>query len=106
VFTYLCGVLLLAKEIGIQVNLMDVAGATALTYFITIIPLSINGYGLRELAILAFYTHFGASSEQATLLALITRFLFLLVSLPGALWVGKILPREARSKPGQDEDLG
>jgi uncharacterized membrane protein YbhN (UPF0104 family) len=106
VFTYLCGLLLLAKEIGIPVNLMDVAGATALTYFITIIPLSINGYGLRELAILAFYTHFGASTEQATLLALITRVLFLLVSLPGALWVGKILPGKVRSKPGLNEGHG
>ena len=47
-------VLILAKELGIPVTLTDVAGATALTYFITMVPLSINGYGLRELAILSF----------------------------------------------------
>jgi uncharacterized membrane protein YbhN (UPF0104 family) len=98
VFSYLCCVLILAKAIGIPVNLMDIAGATALTYFITMIPLSINGYGIRELAIMGFYTHFGASAEQATVLALTTRFLFLLVSLPGFLWVGKMMP-------GVDRDL-
>jgi uncharacterized membrane protein YbhN (UPF0104 family) len=96
VFSYLCCVLLLAKGIGIPVNLMDIAGATALTYFITMIPLSINGYGIRELAVMGFYTHFGASTEQATVLALTTRFLFLLVSLPGFLWVGKVMPGAGR----------
>jgi len=106
VFTYLCGVLILAKDLGIPVSLADVAGATALTYFITIIPLSINGYGIRELAILVFYTYFGATSEQAILLALITRFLFLLVSLPGALWVGRVLPTKLKAENAPDEGIG
>jgi len=106
VITYLSGVLLLATEIGIPVSLMDVAGATALTYFITIIPLSINGYGIRELTILAFYTHFGASSEQATILALITRFMFLIVSLPGAIWVGRVLPVKLPPNRSSRKDFG
>lgn len=104
VITYLAGILILAHEIGIPVSLVDVAGATALTYFITLIPLSINGYGIRELAILAFYTHFGATTEQAVLFALITRFLFLIASLPGALWVGGVFPTK-RNEREPDRDL-
>jgi uncharacterized membrane protein YbhN (UPF0104 family) len=105
VLTYLIGVLILAKDLGIPVTLTDVAGATALTYFITMVPLSINGYGLRELAILSFYTHFGATSEQAALLALITRFMFLLVSLPGSLWVGDVLSRERKFMQSFEKDI-
>lgn len=87
-------VLMIAMEMGIPVSITDVIGASTLIYFITMIPVSINGYGLRELAILSFYTHFGASAEQATALALVTRFLYLIVSLPGSLWVGEVLHRE------------
>jgi uncharacterized membrane protein YbhN (UPF0104 family) len=101
--SYMYGVLILAKGLGIPVTYVDVVGATTLTYFITIVPLSINGYGIRELAILSFYTHFGASTEQATVLALITRFLFLLVSLPGAFGVGSVL-QSNRSPSHQIEE--
>jgi uncharacterized membrane protein YbhN (UPF0104 family) len=94
VLFYTVSVLILANELGIPVSLTDVVGASALTYFITMIPISINGYGLRELTILSFYTHFGATSEQATALALVTRFLFLLVSLPGSLWVGEAIHKD------------
>ncbi len=90
VLSYTVAVLILAEGLGIPVSLKDVLGASALTYFITMIPISINGYGLRELTILSFYTHFGASLEQATVLALITRLQFLLVSLPGTFGVSGI----------------
>jgi uncharacterized membrane protein YbhN (UPF0104 family) len=105
VFTYLVGVFLLAREIAIPVSLRDVAGAAALTYFITIIPLSINGYGIRELVILMFYTHFGATTEQATLLALVTRIMFLVVSLPGAFSVGAVVQSKSKIVGEPVEDI-
>jgi uncharacterized membrane protein YbhN (UPF0104 family) len=86
-------VLILAREMGIPVSLKDVIGATTLIYFITMVPISIIGFGLRELAILSFYTHFGATSEQATALALVTRIIYMMVSLPGSLWVGDVLQK-------------
>ena len=91
VFSYLVGVWILARGLGMDVSLGDVAGVTALTYFLTIVPVSINGYGLRELAIVGLYTQAGSTAEQASALALITRAFFLLVSLPGAAWAGKII---------------
>lgn len=97
-------VLLLAKQMGIPVSLLDVIGATTLIYFITMVPVSINGYGLRELAILSFYTHFGATNEQATALALVTRFLYMIVSLPGALWVGEAVQKDPVIVSGYAKD--
>jgi len=104
VLVWFCAVFLIAIGLNIPVSLKDVAGASSLVYFLTLIPLSINGYGIRELAIVAFYTHFGASTEQATALALITRFFYLFVSLPGALWVGKVVPEEVRIKTKRPEE--
>jgi uncharacterized membrane protein YbhN (UPF0104 family) len=81
----------LATGLGITVSLAEVAGISAITYYLTIIPLSINGYGIRELAIVGLYTQLGSTTEQASALALITRFVFMLVSLLGVIWVGKVL---------------
>lgn len=89
---------LLAQGLGMSVTLTEVVGASALSYYITIIPLSINGYGIRELTIVVLYTQLGAMVEQSSALALLSRFIYLIVSLLGALWVGEILKSE-----GQDE---
>ncbi len=92
---YLAAVWIVAQGLDIRVTIFDVAGATAVTYFLTLIPISINGYGVRELGMLALYVQLGASPEQAAALAILTRALLVAVSLPGALWVGGIL-RDAR----------
>jgi hypothetical protein len=91
VFSHLVGIWILAGGLGMDVSLVDVAGVAALTYFLTIVPVSINGYGIRELAIVGLYTQAGSTPEQASALALITRAYFLLVSLPGAVWAGKVI---------------
>jgi uncharacterized membrane protein YbhN (UPF0104 family) len=87
VLCYLLAVLAVARGLAIEVDLAQVAGATGLTYLITLIPISINGYGLREAGMLALYVQLGATPEQASALALITRALMMLVSLPGAAWL-------------------
>jgi uncharacterized membrane protein YbhN (UPF0104 family) len=86
---------ILAQGLGMTVTLAEVVGASAITYYLTIIPLSINGYGIRELAVVGLYIQLGSTAEQASALALLTRFIFMFVSLFGALWVGKVL--EARN---------
>lgn len=91
ILSYLVSVLLVARGLHIPVGLADVAGATALTYFLTLVPLSINAYGIRELGILALYGQLGASPEQAAALALITRSLMVIASLPGAFGLGSVL---------------
>ena len=67
-------------------------GINVLTYLLTLLPISVNGYGVREVAMTTLYMQLGASLEQASTLALITRFFMLMETLPGALWLPQILP--------------
>ncbi len=63
-----------------------------LTYFVTLIPISINGLGVQELSMTFLLIQLGGltSSESATI-ALLTRVLFILTSLPGAFFLPSIL---------------
>lgn len=83
IFVYVLFIWLLARNLGIDVSFTQVAGITAVTYFVALIPFTINAYGLRELSVIALYTSVGASTEQAAALALLSRFLILISSLPG-----------------------
>jgi uncharacterized membrane protein YbhN (UPF0104 family) len=85
------GVWIIAKGIGIPVALYQVMAISALVYVVTLLPISINGYGLREVAVTALYIQIGATLEQASTLALLTRILALVATLPGALWLSQTL---------------
>jgi uncharacterized membrane protein YbhN (UPF0104 family) len=90
------GVWVISRGLGIQIALYQVMGINVLTYLLTLLPVSVNGYGVREVAMAALYMQLGATLEQASTLALITRFFMLLQTLPGVVWLPKILPaREA-----------
>jgi uncharacterized membrane protein YbhN (UPF0104 family) len=78
---------LIARQLGMDVSFWQVAAVQTVTYFLSVLPISVNGIGLRETAYTTFYTLLGATLEQASTLALVTRFLTLLVTVPGALWL-------------------
>jgi len=70
-----------------------ISGLWSLVYFVTLIPISINGLGVQEVAnTFAFSTLGGASEDSAVILALLFRTLVMLASLPGALFISGILP--------------
>jgi hypothetical protein len=106
VLCYLLAVWTVARGLSIDVGLEQVAGATGITYLLTIIPVSINGYGVREAGMLALYVQLGASPEQASALALITRAMMMLVSLPGAAWLGGIMAGEAKRSDPEKGEIG
>lgn len=91
IFAYFLALWILARGLGMQIELYQVMGTTAITYLISLLPISINGYGLREVAITTLYIHLGAGIEQASALAIISRALILITTLPGALWISPIL---------------
>ncbi len=103
VLCFLVAVWGLAQGLGMPVGLRDVAGATGLTYFISLIPFSINAYGLREISVVIFYTELGSTPEQAAALALLTRLILIVVSLPGAVFLSSVIhqavPRAAVDQP-------
>ena len=92
IFVVYLGVWLLALALGIPVQLYQVMGVSTATYLITLLPISVNGYGLREFTVTALYMQLGATLEQASTLALVTRFFSLVETLPGALWLSQIIP--------------
>ena len=79
----------IATALGIPVAWYEVAGTTVISYTVTLLPFSLNGYGLREVTITGLYGLLGATTAQAVTLALVTRFLMMSATLPGALWVGE-----------------
>ena len=91
IFIYLA-IYFLLMGIDHYVSFWLVAGLYTLTYFVTLIPISINGLGVQELSLALLFTQLGGltSSESATI-ALLTRVLFILASLPGAFFLPSIL---------------
>ena len=88
--------------LGENISYGLVAGIWSLAYFVTIIPVSINGYGVQELS-LTFLLSRVAGMAPATSLtaAVLIRVLFLLASLPGAVF----LPTVLAAMSGSNEDL-
>ncbi len=90
-FIYLA-IYLLLLGIDHHVSYSLVAGLYTLTYFVTLFPISINGLGVQELSMTFLLTQLGglSSSESATV-ALLTRVMFIVTSLPGAFFLPSIL---------------
>jgi len=81
---------LIARQLGMDINFWQVMAVQTVTYFLAVLPISVNAYGVREVTYTALFTTLGASLEQASALAVITRFLIVLVTIPGAIWVSNI----------------
>lgn len=98
-FIYLA-IYLLLRGIDHHVSYWLVAGLYTLTYFVTLFPISINGLGVQELSMTFLLTQLGglSSSESATV-ALLTRMLFIITSLPGAFFLPSILTAMNNKKP-------
>ncbi|MEX2143238.1 MAG: lysylphosphatidylglycerol synthase transmembrane domain-containing protein [Anaerolineales bacterium] len=77
-----------------------VAGLQSLVYVVTLIPISISGWGVQEFSIsYAFTALGGVDPANSLVLALMLRTLYILVSLPGALVLSDVLPGMAKARP-------
>jgi glycosyltransferase 2 family protein len=75
-----------------------IGGLYSLVYFVTLIPISINGYGLQEFSMTIIFSNLGrASISEGLAAALLFRTIMMLVSLPGALFVPDILASRRKS---------
>ncbi len=83
---------LVLNSLGDPVPFWKVGGLWVLVYFITLIPISINGLGLQEFSLSLVYTNFaGVSEANSLVLALLMRIMFMTASLPGALFLPEVL---------------
>jgi glycosyltransferase 2 family protein len=82
-----------------SVPFWTIAGILSITYFLTQIPISINGYGVQELSQTYLFVHLaGVSLPNAITLALLIRVIFMIASLPGAFYLPSILTAIDRAK--------
>jgi len=82
----------LLRGMGEQIPFWTVMGMWSAAYFITLLPISINGMGVQELAVTFFYvTIAGISPSSGLTLALLIRILQMIASLPGALFIPDIM---------------
>jgi uncharacterized membrane protein YbhN (UPF0104 family) len=89
---------ILLRGMGEATSIALIGGLWSLSYFITLIPVSINGLGLRELSVTYIFSQLGGIPMETSLtLALILRTLDLLVSLPGAILI-PTLPSNRRDR--------
>lgn len=97
-FTFLI-ISLLLKGMNQPLSFWWIAGLWSLSYFITLVPVSVNGLGVQELSISLLYSHFGGvSAETGLALAVFMRVLPLLASLPGVLFLPEILRPLAKTR--------
>lgn len=87
IFVDFLGTWVIAINLGMPIKYYQVGGVTIIAYLVTLIPISINGYGIREVTITTLYTFLGFSTEAAISLAIITTMINLSASLIGALWL-------------------
>jgi hypothetical protein len=96
---------ILLEGMGEPLSFWLIAGLWAATYFITLLPVSINGIGLQELSATFFYSTLGGISSPSSLtLSLLIRILLMLASLPGAVFIPGILAGEKKRSEKDHED--
>jgi uncharacterized membrane protein YbhN (UPF0104 family) len=91
---------LLIQALGGHVSLALVAGLWSVAYFVTLVPISINGYGVQELSLtFLFSTIAGLSTPTSLTVAVLMRTLYVAVSLVGAAYLPGILSAVDRPEP-------
>lgn len=86
-------------NLGAHASFWLIAGLWSVTYFITLVPISINGYGVQEVVFTLLLSEVvGFVPSVAATIALLIRAYFLLSSLPGTIFLPSILSLLAKQK--------
>jgi glycosyltransferase 2 family protein len=90
---------LFVDDLGSHISFWMIAGLWSLTYFITLIPISINGYGLQELSFTFLMSNVaGLTPAMSLTVAVLIRAYFIIASLPGALFMPSMLSAMAEQR--------
>jgi glycosyltransferase 2 family protein len=91
---------ILIQALGGHVSLSLIAGLWSVAYFVTLVPISINGYGVQELTLtFLFSTVAGLSAPTSLTVAVLMRTLYVAVSLVGAIYLPGILAAVDKPEP-------
>ncbi len=87
-----------------HVSFWLIAGLWSLTYFVTLIPVSINGFGVQELSLTYLLPILGGlDHSESAVIAILIRLTFVVASLPGALFLPSILAEMNKDRAALDE---
>jgi hypothetical protein len=79
-----------ARALGIHISAFDLAVLIPLAGVVQMIPVSVNGFGVREATYSLYFSRIGLPIEAAILLSLTTTALVMLYSLSGAaVYIGR-----------------
>ncbi len=88
---------ILIEGMGERMPFGQIAGLWSLTYFITLLPISINGLGLQEVTITNLFSALGGLQPSTSIsLAILLRVAWMIGSLPGAFTLSGILGNEKK----------
>jgi len=78
----------LAMGVGLDMSWPAISIMVGLVALVATLPISLNGFGIREAGYVSFAVYFGASSESATAMAALWIIVLSLAAMPGAfvLW--------------------
>ncbi|MDQ6990641.1 MAG: lysylphosphatidylglycerol synthase transmembrane domain-containing protein [Mariprofundaceae bacterium] len=78
----------LAMGVGLEMNWAAISIMVGLVALVATLPISLNGFGIREAGYVSFAVYFGGNSESATAMAALWIIVLSLAALPGAfiLW--------------------
>jgi uncharacterized membrane protein YbhN (UPF0104 family) len=97
-------VFLLVTGMGRHVSYWLIAGLWSLTYFVTLVPISVNGYGVQELSLTFLLSVLGGLTHSESLtIAVLIRVLFIITSLPGAFFLPSILAAMNNKQPASTD---
>jgi glycosyltransferase 2 family protein len=91
---------ILIAALGAHVEFWLIAGLWSLAYFVTLVPISINGYGVQELSLTFLFSKVaGLTTATSLTVAVLIRALYIAVSLVGAFYLPGILASVDRREP-------
>jgi hypothetical protein len=83
-----------------------IAGLWSISYFVTLVPISINGYGVQELSLTYLFSEVaGTSMASALTLAVLVRVITVIASLPGAYYLPSLLTAIDKAKTDSTSSL-
>lgn len=94
---YCVAAFLLAQSLGVELSLVDALTLVPLVLLFSTLPISIGGWGVREVGAIGLLGLVGISSHEAVIISLQFGAISVLMSLPGALfWMGLRTRAEAQ----------
>jgi uncharacterized membrane protein YbhN (UPF0104 family) len=91
----------LGLSVGLEAGFASYAVALSGAVLLSTIPLSIAGWGVREMAFMKLMSEMGSPPEEAFAVSVIFGFCLLLTALPGAFLLGTIRDASPRTNDVQ-----